>query len=168
MFSGFYNCRTGFQLDIFESFCLSTKFINLFKCRLTAIDSFRWRIVSAERRPCFQFAFLLFSRPSGVLGPVLFPPCNRHLPLGMAGPRQAVLRLVFAPQRGDLCAWRSPVSHMGAWGLLLFFIFCPRLNTPCNNRLPTVRDVYALYDYRLLTASSNLGESQNPLLVNIH
>ena len=132
-------------MDIFKSFFLSIKFSNLFNCRLTAIDSFRWRIVSAERRPCFQFAFLLFSRPSGVLGPVLFPPCNRHLPLGIAGPRQGVLRLVFAPQRVDLFAWKSPVSHMGAWGLLLFFIFRPCFNTPCNHCLPAICNIYMLY-----------------------
>ena len=29
-------------------------------------------------RPCFQFARRLRSRPSGVLGPVLGPPCIRH------------------------------------------------------------------------------------------
>jgi hypothetical protein len=32
------------------------------------------RTPALEKRPCFQFAPLLRSRPSGVRGPVLLPP----------------------------------------------------------------------------------------------
>jgi hypothetical protein len=42
--------------------------------------------------------------PSGVHGPVLAPPCILHLPFGIAGPLQAMLILVRAPQRGVACA----------------------------------------------------------------
>ena len=57
-------------------------------------------IAVAEYRPCFQFARRHRSKPSGVRGPVAVPPCIRHLPFRMAGPRQAVPRRVLAPHRG--------------------------------------------------------------------
>jgi len=60
----------------------------------------RSALASHEKCPCFQFARLLRSRPSGVRGPVLLPPCTLHRPFGMAAPRQGLpVRLDRAPQR---------------------------------------------------------------------
>jgi len=58
------------------------------------------RRLGAEYCPCFQFDFLDRSRPSGVRGPVLFPPCILHLPFAIAGALQGVPFLVLAPHRG--------------------------------------------------------------------
>jgi hypothetical protein len=51
--------------------------------------------------PCVVFAAASLARPSGVRGPVLFPPCDQHRPFAIAGAWQAqpVVR-AFAPQRG--------------------------------------------------------------------
>jgi hypothetical protein len=63
-------------------------------------------IASAERFPCLQFARRHFSRPSGVRGSVLAPPCSRQrvyrplVLLHIAGARHGLPDLVLAPQRG--------------------------------------------------------------------
>src|SRR5689334_15630613 len=49
------------------------------------------------------------SIPSAVLGPVLAPPCIRHLPFAIAGPLHAFPLLVRAPQRG---ACNRPLPHL--------------------------------------------------------
>ena len=65
-----------------------------------------WLLVFAcaesSTAPRFHRAFRLRSRPAGVRGPVLRPPCIRQRPFFIAVPSQAVPRLVFAPQRGAL------------------------------------------------------------------
>ena len=51
-----------------------------------------------DRRPCFVLAAITRAFPSGVLGPVLLPPCSWHRVLFLrAGLRQAVPRRVLAP-----------------------------------------------------------------------
>jgi hypothetical protein len=45
--------------------------------RYSALRRWKSRCRSAEYRPCFQRARVLRSRPSGVRGPVLLPPCIR-------------------------------------------------------------------------------------------
>jgi hypothetical protein len=55
-----------------------------------------------EYRPCFRRARRDLANPAAVRGPVLAPPCIRHLPFGMAGDLQGVALRVFAPQRGAL------------------------------------------------------------------
>jgi hypothetical protein len=59
----------------------------------------RSSIAWALLRPCFHRALRDRSSPSGVLGPVLSPPCIRQRPLGIAGPLQGVPRRVLAPHR---------------------------------------------------------------------
>jgi hypothetical protein len=88
----------------------------------------------AEYCPCFQLPLFERSRPSGVRGPVLAPPCMRHLFLfRMAGERHAVPFLVFAPQRGAILGSpgrlpflshpRSPQNLLVATGFFLFPAF---------------------------------------------
>jgi hypothetical protein len=67
----------------------------------------RWSaIIWADRSPCFQFVRRHISRHSGVVGPVLAPPCSRQrvyrpvLVLHIAGARHSLPDLVLAPQRG--------------------------------------------------------------------
>ena len=62
-----------------------------------AAASLRWAMASADFRPCFQFARRLRSRPSGVRGPVLGPPCIRQRPFAMAAARQGLPLRVQAP-----------------------------------------------------------------------
>ncbi len=64
-----------------------------------------WRSLFATslHRPCASRASRLRRKPAAVLGPVLRPPCIRQRPLGMAGLRHDVLRLVLAPHRGAVC-----------------------------------------------------------------
>jgi len=54
----------------------------------------------ANRPRAFHRARRLRSRPSAVLGPVLFPPWSRQRPFRIAGHWQAVPRRVLAPHRG--------------------------------------------------------------------
>ncbi len=53
-----------------------------FKCPLAFLSILLticlWAIASAEKRPCLVLAFRILSKPSGVLGPVNFPPCNLY------------------------------------------------------------------------------------------
>jgi hypothetical protein len=81
-------------------------------------------------RPCFHRALRLRSKPSGVRGPVLGPPCILHRPLAIAGPLHGVPALVRAPQRGALS---------GLPGRLPFF------------RRPKFRDTWA--SWAILAAS---------------
>jgi hypothetical protein len=60
--------------------------------------------ISAVRIPCVVRAARIRARPSAVLGPVLLPPCIRHLPFGIAGDRHGLTLRVRAPQRGQDCA----------------------------------------------------------------
>jgi hypothetical protein len=53
------------------------------------------------------------SNPSGVRGPVLVPPCIRHLPFGIAGDRHGDAFRVFAPQRGEAWANGKVVRQSG-------------------------------------------------------
>lgn len=56
---------------------------------------------SREYTPCLHRARWLRPKPSGVRGPVLFPPCRRQRRrLRIAGQRQPVPRRVLAPHRG--------------------------------------------------------------------
>jgi hypothetical protein len=54
---------------------------------------------SAEYRPCFQSARCDLCNPATVFGPVLLPPCMRQRPFAIAGHRQGIPRLFFAPHR---------------------------------------------------------------------
>ena len=60
----------------------------------------RRAIASLVNLPCRRFARRERSFPSGVRGPVLFPPCRRQRPFFIAGAWQGVPRRVLAPQRG--------------------------------------------------------------------
>ncbi len=71
--------------------------------RRIAAPALRSATASAERLPCLQFALRQRSRPSGVRGPVLLPPCIRQRPFGIPGPKQGVPRRVLAPHRGVAC-----------------------------------------------------------------
>src|ERR1700733_824902 len=63
-------------------------------------DALRSAFASAEYSPLFQFALRDRANPSGVLGPVLGPPCIRQRPFGMAGARQESPSRVLAPHLG--------------------------------------------------------------------
>ena len=93
--------------------------------RRNSLISRRMAIDLAEYRPCFQFAFLDRSRPSGVRGPVLLPPCILHLPFFIAGALQGVPFLVLAPHLGPF------IKLFFAQGLFIAY-FCPPpwLTTP--------------------------------------
>jgi hypothetical protein len=71
-------------------------------CRRSARNSRLSSIAFALYRPCFHRALRLRSKPSGVRGPVLGPPCIRQRPFGIAGLLHGVPALVRAPQRGAL------------------------------------------------------------------
>ena len=78
------------------------------------LASLRLAIASAEYLPCFQFALRLRSRPSGVRGPVLGPPCIRHRPFAIAAPLQEPPSRVRAPHRGVAFASSSRLSKARA------------------------------------------------------
>jgi len=69
---------------------------------------------SAEYRPCFQLALRDLSSPSGVLGPVDFPPCRSQRPLRMADRPQGCPARVLAPQ------------VLRPWGSCFVFSVIPR------------------------------------------
>jgi hypothetical protein len=91
------------------------------------------------------------ANPSGVLGPVLAPPCIRQRPFRMVGPLQGAPCLVFAPHLGALLGspggfpfFSQPLR--GAWGSLSAFCTSPSSLPPIcrlvladspNNRLPS-------------------------------
>jgi hypothetical protein len=86
----------------------------------------RSAIACAEYPPCFQLAFRLRSSPSGVRGPVLFPPCIRQRPLGIAGALQGLpVRLECAPHRGAARANSRRASRLSACGSLAIFAISP-------------------------------------------
>src|SRR5450432_1170637 len=62
----------------------------------------RCSVALTEYRPCFHRAQRDLANPAAVRGPVLAPPCMRHLPFGMAGDWHGVALRVLAPQRGAL------------------------------------------------------------------
>ena len=64
--------------------------------------------------------------------PVLAPPCIRQRPLGIAGPWQAVARLVFAPHRAAFV--RSPGR--------LPFLRHPRRGVPGSSGILTISSRY--------------------------
>jgi hypothetical protein len=55
------------------------------KSRTSARSSRRSAIAFADRLPCFHDDRRERSKPSGVRGPVLLPPCSRQRPFGIAG-----------------------------------------------------------------------------------
>jgi hypothetical protein len=110
--------------------------------RLAAIDL-------AEYRPCFQFAFLDRSRPSGVRGPVDLPPCILHLPFGIAGDLHGVPFLVLAPHLGPF------IRLFFAQGLFIGF-FAPPLVDHTNYCLSTLINMNVLDNHFLLTSGSVL------------
>ena len=71
------------------------------KAAYCAFNRWNSRCRSAEYRPCVQRARLLRSRPAGVRGPVLRPPCIRHRRFPRtAGARHGRSWRVRAPHRG--------------------------------------------------------------------
>src|SRR5262245_3609033 len=108
--------------------------------------------------PCVHFARLLRSRPSGVRGPVLLPPCSLQRPFGMAAPRQGLpVRFERAPHRGEAFALsnaskRARIRSIGSRsrGSLLIFRPSPAVAPPgplpCRPRprLARLRDVHLL------------------------
>ena len=116
-----------------------------------------------ERRPCFQFALRARSKPSGVLGPVLAPPCIRQRPFRMAGPSQGVPRRVLAPHLGALLGLpgRFPFfsqAPRGVWGSRSNFCIAPSSLSPLrllvlgerpNNSLSAFVDVDILDNHLL-------------------
>ena len=102
---------------------------------------------SAEYRPCFNLACLILSTPSGVLGPVLLPPCILHLPFAIPQFLQGIPALVFAP-------------HWFAWGVCLVFATIPpsprlRVDNAYHGLAPGVHlDVF--HRYLLLSLGSIL------------
>jgi len=60
----------------------------------------RSALAAAERKPWLQRARRERSKPSGVRGPVLAPPCIRQRPLRIAGARHFSPCRVLAPHRG--------------------------------------------------------------------
>jgi hypothetical protein len=127
---------------------------------------------AAEYCPCFQRACLDRSSPSAVRGPVLAPPCMRHLPLAIAGERHAVPRRVLAPHLG--AEFGSPTglpffSRLGRSGaarsfdFLFFIVFWglsrTRMVYRSYNCLTTVCDIYISYDHRLRDHSAVAVES---------
>jgi len=117
-----------------------------------SLISRRAAIDLAEYRPCFQFAFLDRSRPSGVRGPVLLPPCILHLPFFIAGDLQGVPFLVLAPHLGPF------IKLFFAQGLFIGF-FAPPLVDHTNYCLSPFIDMDVFDDHLLLTASSVLLQS---------
>ena len=66
-----------------------------FSSALIALIRETWAM---DRRPCFVLAAMTRAFPSGVLGPVLLPPCSWHRVLFLrAGLRQTDPRRVLAP-----------------------------------------------------------------------
>lgn len=95
-------------------------------CLSKALNSFLSAIASLVYSPCFRWACLILSIPSGVLGPVLFPPCSLHLPFFMAGARQGVPFRVLAPHReafikspGRLAFLSQPLRFSRGFSLIL-------------------------------------------------
>jgi hypothetical protein len=102
----------------------------LLSCTRCLISARRCRD-ALENPPCFQFAFRDRSSPSGVRGPVLFPPCSLHRPLDIGGDLQGIPFLVFAPHLPASCGMTSRslfwiVSlRLGSKRTFLgFFIYC--------------------------------------------
>ena len=94
--------------------------------RSSALIALTFSTCSLDRRPCLVCAAIVRALPSGVLGPVLLPPCNlQRVRPPMAGFWQSVPRRVLAkhlvpgqpgPKRVAL-----PASISSAW-LTLFTI----------------------------------------------
>jgi len=93
-----YKNRQTFSVQM--ALRLEQYFLHSRKKRLSDLNS---ALASAEYCPCFQLPLFERACPFWVRGPVLAPPCMRHLfLLRMAGERHLVPFLVFAPQRGAI------------------------------------------------------------------
>ena len=106
---------------------LSSKVIR----RNSALMNLIFSMWALDLRPCFMCASTTRCLPSGVRGPVLRPPCNRHLAFPLrAAFWQGVPRRVLARQRwpghwGPSCVSRP--ASMNFWRLTKVNI----LNAPC-------------------------------------
>ena len=115
---------------------------------------------AAEHKPCFQRARRERSKPSGVRGPVLAPPCIRQRPLRIAGARHFSPCRVLAPHRGAVFGSPGGLpffshSRRASWGLLSTSVYLPGLVAPglqasSNHGLPTVRYLDVLNHHSLL------------------
>ena len=141
---------------------------------MAATASLRLAIVSAEYRPCFQFAFRLRASPSGVRGPVLAPPCIRQRPFLMAAPLQEPPRRVRAPHRGAALANFRRLRRVGVSGLFFISSHSPRLSpltSPpladlrCNHRLAALGHMHVLHCHDLATARPNALQGNQPGLI---
>ncbi|MBA7491564.1 hypothetical protein ES702_02112 [subsurface metagenome] len=108
--------------------------------------------------PCLRWTCLIFSIPSGVLGPVLFPPCSLHLPFFIAGAWHGAPFRVLAPHRGAFIKSPGGLSFLShplrfSWGLALSFIFIPSPRLPAFYMpyycFPSAVDVDVFYCYFL-------------------
>lgn len=90
----------------------------------------RTRAISDEYSPCFIRAFRMRASPSAVFGPVLAPPCIRHLPFGIAGDWHGLPPRVRVPQRGDDWAKGSVVAQGGR--RCMGFFPMPSLRLSCR------------------------------------
>ena len=94
--------------------------------------------------------------PSGVLGPVLRPPCSRQRPFGIAGHMQGVPRRFLAPQRAAF--EKSPeglpflsIPRRFSWGVSLIFSVIPHppARSSCchcaNDGLAAIMDMDVLH-----------------------
>lgn len=142
--------------------------------RAAALASLRLAIASAEYLPCFQFALRLRSRPSGVRGPVLGPPCIRHRPFAIAAPLHEPPRRVRAPHRGVVFANSRRLNRMRvrAWSAILATPSglpggptAPAIDLPCNNSLAALRNMDVLHCHHLTTAGSHALQREQARLV---
>jgi hypothetical protein len=128
----------------------STDLISCRRARMIARPSCRCAFASAEWYPCRQRALRARSRPSGVRGPVLKPPCTRQRPFGIAGAWQgAPSRFRRAPHRGASWArarWsRQPCSS----GSSVIFDLGPRRRACGGPRPSALRWPSGAYEHLL-------------------
>jgi hypothetical protein len=71
------------------------------RVRVASVRTSRWIArFAAPQSPCVVCAAIIRAIPSGVRGPVHFPPCILHRPFAIAGARQGLPERAIAPQRG--------------------------------------------------------------------
>ena len=116
--SAFWNGQCGRRAGVLRRVQCHPHFYNSPAVRRASLSNSRTKRISRRYSsvylPCFVLARRIRSNPSGVRGPVLGPPCNRHLPFGIAGALHAPPLLVRAPQRGADCARGRVIRQSGS------------------------------------------------------
>ncbi len=125
--------------------------------RRTLRASRRNALASFVYQPVLKWASLIRRRPSGVLAPVLLPPCILHLPFRIPAFRQAKPVRVLAPH----CLVSRELLFTFSIGMDLF-------QAARHDGLAPVRYGDLLLDNRRLLAATKSVQHQHPRLEASH